>query len=184
MSPFMPFLPDEIYTNLTGEESVHLASWPDMDVDFDEKLIAEMKVVRELVEVGHRARRETKIKVKQPLSGLSFINYHLTSEFSSELIDLIKGELNVKNIEFKTDDTKELGMEYDTNITEELKHEGDIRELIRSIQEERKNLGLQPTQKIDLIIPDFAKDDLDYISKKIMAREIKVGETMAIVVAP
>lgn len=183
LSPFMPFLADEMYANLTGEESVHLADWPNMDTDFDEKLIADMKSLRELVEVGHRVRRETKMKVKQPLGKLSIFNYPIISQFSNELIELIKGELNVKNIEFTTDISEGLKLGYDLNITDELKREGEIRELIRSIQEERKKLGLQPTQKIDLVVPEFAKNDLEFITKKIMAREIKVGEVMAVTVA-
>lgn len=185
ISPFMPFLSDEIYTNLTGEESVHLATWPNIDTDFDEKLISDMKSLREMIEVGHRVRKETKIKVKQPLNKLLILNYELlnNSKYFNDLIGLIKGELNVKNVEFKTDDSKELKIEYDLNITDELKLEGEIRELVRSIQEERKKLGLSPTQKINLTIPEFAKTEIEFLKKRIMASEIKVGEAMTISVA-
>jgi len=69
LSPFMPFISEEIYTSLTGNESVHLSLWPQVNQkSIDEKIMADMGLVREIAEAGQRTRKVVKIKVRQPLS--------------------------------------------------------------------------------------------------------------------
>lgn len=99
MAPFTPFIAEEIYRGLTGEESVHLADWPEVKEELiNEKLNEEMKLVRDMVTMGLKLRTDDKKKVRQPLSEL-VINKHLTEE----AIGILKEEINVKKVTIKDD---------------------------------------------------------------------------------
>ncbi|MDO8638431.1 MAG: class I tRNA ligase family protein, partial [Candidatus Daviesbacteria bacterium] len=146
LAPFMPFISEEIFRNLTGEESVHLQDFPLGDKSLlDERLVREMGIVRELVEIGHSERKKANIKLRQPLS--KFI-YFAKDELNEDLEKIVADELNVKNIEYQKSSGEELKGEMDTNITQELKEEGEARELIRQIQSLRKEQGLTLKDKI------------------------------------
>lgn len=102
IAPIVPFISDEIYVNLTGEESVHLADYP----KYDEKMIQEgiekkMNLVRELISLGRNAREDVKIKVRQPLSEVILDGKN--EEIIGDLVQLIKEELNVKTVTFVSD---------------------------------------------------------------------------------
>ncbi len=102
IAPIVPFVADEIYVNLTGEESVHLADYP----QYDKKMIQEaiekkMDLVRELISLGRNAREEAKIKVRQPLSEVILDGKN--EELIKDLVQLIKEELNVKTVTFASD---------------------------------------------------------------------------------
>ncbi|MBR3749421.1 MAG: class I tRNA ligase family protein, partial [Firmicutes bacterium] len=98
--PFAPFLTDELYTNLIGEETVHLAAYPKADASLiDEALEERMDLVRSIVTMGRGVREKTKIKVRQPLSEIL-----LDGKFEEKIgymADLIKEELNVKTVRFE-----------------------------------------------------------------------------------
>ncbi len=101
LAPISPFISDEIYTKLTGEESVHLADYP----EYDSKLINEniekrMDLIRELISMGRNAREDAKIKVRQPISEILIDGKD--EKLISDLVPLIKEELNVKNVIFIT----------------------------------------------------------------------------------
>ena len=143
MAPFTPFLSEEIYRNLTGEESVHLAEYPVADETLtDEQLSEEMKNARLVVALGLKFRADAKCKVRQPLQ------YVAGPPMSEELQEMVKEELNVKEYQVKKEspDTIEL----DTDITPELKLEGEAREVIRAIQEGRKKAGFNVADRITL----------------------------------
>lgn len=177
MAPAMPFFADYLFIAVKedGEkESVHLATWPVADakkINFD--LATKMQETRNAVNLALAQRQSAGIKVKQPLGSLKIKN-----KISDELIYLIEDEINVKKIIF--DDKMEKEVELDTSITEELKEEGQVREIIRSIQEERKNAGLKPA---DEIFVDFAADEnlasvaqknKDVICREVHAKDINI----------
>jgi len=145
LAPFNPFLAEEMYKNLTGEESVHLTSWIDFDSKLiDEKLERVMVLVREVSEKGHAARKRLKIKVRQPLAAVTVVGGSLEMEFKTigedgfcQLTELIEAELNVKKVIFGRSDG-EIEVEFDAKITTELGQEAQARELVRSIQNLRK----------------------------------------------
>ncbi|MEK7450727.1 MAG: isoleucine--tRNA ligase [Patescibacteria group bacterium] len=173
LAPFVPFISDEMFTNLTGEESVHLQNYPLKDESLlDEKLIDDMSFVRNVVELGHAKRRELDIKVRQPLSKFSIFN----SKFSidEELIGLIKDELNVKKVVLAKN-KGELSVEFDTNITKELQEEMEARDIIRQIQEERKKLGTELNDEINVTLPDWPLPFESLIKKKALIRNLKKG---------
>jgi isoleucyl-tRNA synthetase len=146
MAPFTPFISEEIYKNLTDEESVHLADFPMADEKLiDEKLNEEMASVREIISEGLQLRARAGIKVRQPLKVAS-IKYKVES---MDLKNIIQEELNVKGI--KIDDKQEDNIKLDTNISEELKLEGQARELIRAVQEMRKEAGYEVDNRIEIV---------------------------------
>src|SRR3989339_477830 len=141
MAPFTPFVAEEIYKNLSGEESVHLVDFPAADEKMvDDELNKQMQLVRRFVKMGLAARAKAGIKVRQPLKELM-----VNEIIDDNLLDLLKEEVNVKKIGFYGSIEKDPGIyiEQEGNsmaglnivITDELRLEGEARELIRRIQE-------------------------------------------------
>ena len=117
IAPITPFISEEIYQNLTGEESVHLATFP----SYSEKLIkseieTRMDLVRDLISLGRNVREEEKIKVRQPISEVILDGKN--KEILKGLEDLIKEELNVKEIVFEQDLTKYMDFQVKPNFKE------------------------------------------------------------------
>jgi isoleucyl-tRNA synthetase len=102
-----------------------------------------MSRVREIVSLALMKRTEAKIKVRQPLARLT-----TKVEIGEAYIKTIKEELNVKEITHDTNQVDEAML--DTTITPELQKEGDIRELIRAVQDLRKAKGLIPKDRANL----------------------------------
>ena len=173
MAPFTPFLAEEIYKNLTGEESVHLADYPTVDknlIDLD--LVSEMKAVRYIVSHGLELRAKAGVKVRQPLSEIVIIG----SISQKELEAVVLEELNVKKITINTNLPEPELMRLNTNITPELKLEGEGREIIRAIQEGRKKAGFNVEDRI--VLGYQGKENVfemfgDMIAKEVLATEIK-----------
>ncbi len=169
MAPYTPFIAEEIYKNLTGEESVHLCDFPKSNKKFvDGELSEEMKVARDVINTGLGIRVEEKIKVRQPL--LELIT---SAKGLEEFGDMIKDELNVKEVKFveKIDTNnpdlviRDLYSEPDestavinitiqvalnTKITPDLKLEGQAREIIRFIQVMRKEADYEVENRIQV----------------------------------
>jgi isoleucyl-tRNA synthetase len=143
-----------------------------------------MDLVRQIVEVGHRVRKEQKLKVRQPLKEIQ-INLPKDKQFRCQIIldayfSLIKEELNVKNLKLSTNVTKEITVSYNTILTGRLKREGQARELIREIQKERRKLELKPDQYINLELSDYPQEFESLIKRKVMAKNIKKGKKLVI----
>ncbi len=105
MAPVVPFLSEEIYTNLTGEYSVHTSDFPKYNESYIDELLEEkMDKVRDLISIGRYVREENKIRVRQPLEEILLDGKN--ELLIGNLTDLIKEELNVKKVTF-IDDTSE-----------------------------------------------------------------------------
>ena len=101
-APIIPFTTEEIYTKLTNEESVHLADYPIYDESkINEKIETKMDLVRDLISLGRNVREEVKIKVRQPINEVILDGKN--EQIIGDLVDLIKEELNVKNVIFESD---------------------------------------------------------------------------------
>ncbi|MGP1487800.1 MAG: isoleucine--tRNA ligase [Peptoanaerobacter stomatis] len=115
IAPLAPFISDEIYTKLTGEKSVHISYYPVFDQSkVDLALENKMDMVKNLVKLGRASREEAKIKVRQPISKV-VIDKNI-KEVIGELTELIKEELNVKNVEFAQDITSFMNYDIKPNF--------------------------------------------------------------------
>ena len=102
IAPVCPFISEEIFRGLTNEESVHLTDFPVSDKKLiNEKIETKMDLVRDLISLGRGAREEVKIKVRQPLSEVVLDGKN--KDILSDLVPLIKEELNVHEVTFTND---------------------------------------------------------------------------------
>jgi isoleucyl-tRNA synthetase len=166
IAPVMPFMAEYTYQVVSGlnysntNKSVHLENWSETK-NIDSEIIKKMQQIRNIVSLGLEARDKANIKVRQPLNLLK-IKYD-TSKLGAHLIELIKDEVNVKNLSFDpslADNTVSL----DIDLTPELLKEGYVRDLIRFIQSERKNKKLVPENEILLLI-ETEKEMQDIINE-------------------
>jgi len=166
LAPFLPFLTEEIYQNLNKSKSVHLTDYPIANKKLiNKELEKDMEFVRKVVELGHFLRTKAKIKVRQPLKELKI---ETRKKIDSELINLIKEELNIKKISLEKKIQKEKGwliheeeivLSLDTQITPDLKKEGLLREILRHIQELRKAGKYKRSDLVEL----YFETDSDFI---------------------
>ena len=183
LAPFTPFLAEELYHNLTGDnESIHLKDWLPAS-EIDNSMLRDMNALRTAVNDGLSKRASEGIKVRQPLASVKLINtisQDTSAEVAQFLIDIAKDELNVKSVEIVTDSEPESAQPsvvYDLTITPELKREGLMREIVRHVQSARKQAGLQIDDRIVLSI---SSDDSE-ISQAIDAfADIIKSETLAV----
>ncbi|OHA18761.1 MAG: hypothetical protein A2664_04615 [Candidatus Taylorbacteria bacterium RIFCSPHIGHO2_01_FULL_46_22b] len=154
MAPFTPFFADYLYQSAKGErESVHLEEWRNISekrlAKSDQGILEDMSEVRKVVSLALEARAKANIKVRQPLATLRIKNNESGIQKNAELLALIQDEVNVKKI--LVDEKIAGDVELDVAITPELKKEGDVREIIRTIQELRKEKGLQQGEMATLL---------------------------------
>ena len=183
LAPFTPFLAEELYHNLTGDnESIHLKDWLPAG-EIDSSMLRDMNALRTAVNDGLSKRASEGIKVRQPLASVKLINtisQDTPAEVAQFLIDIAKDELNVKSVEIVTDSESESvqpSVVYDLTITPELKREGLMREIVRHVQSARKQAGLQIDDRIVLSI---SSDDSE-ISQAVDAfADVIKSETLAV----
>lgn len=160
MAPITPFLSEELFRILTGSESVHLCMWPEVG-HINELVITKMNYIREVISDGLAQRAQAGLKVRQPLKEVSIEGGPTFLHNLEEVyLDILKEELNVKSVNIKTA-TKTPKIKLDTTITPELKREGLMRELIRHVQQARKQANLEVDNRIELGI---VTDDVDVLS--------------------
>lgn len=174
LAPFIPFISDIIFRNLTKKDSVHLSEWPDFEYKVNTNLIDEMKIIRNIVEKAHSERKTKNLAVRQPLSKLTVSNYEVKTP---DLIKLIKDEVNVKDVEF-IKGKGDVKVKLNTKITSELEEEAKTRDFIRKIQQERKNMGIVLTQYIKVENPWLPKSNylLQNIKEKALVSQLSYGE--------
>jgi len=153
MAPVTPFYAEYLWGRVreeSGAESVHLAKWP-KGGEVDSVVLGEMSMVREFVTLALEARTKANVKVRQPLQAL-----YMNVEMEVMYTDIIASEINVKQV--LADTAMEERMRLDTTITPALKQEGNVRELMRAIQDARKNAGLEPNDRIVLWLSEATKE--------------------------
>lgn len=178
LAPFIPFISEEMYTNLTGEESVHLADWPEVN----EKLIndgleKEMNDARQIVESAHALRKQAEVKVRIPVREMS---YSGPEELSEKVLAIVRDEINAYKLSFasKNDVYSVEAKTSDDNLDLNF---GLARDIVRKVQEERKNLKTKPNEKVVITIPFWPKEHEDYIKRKALISKITEGEKFSVV---
>ncbi len=181
LAPVMPFLAERIYQDIGGaKESVHLEQWSAVvktgllgklfGGKDDEKIISEMRSVREIVSLGLEARAKAKIKVRQPLASLK-----IKSNLPAEYLTLIAEEVNVKEVVIDESLVEEVLL--DTVITKELEEEGKMRDLLREVQELRKTHNLNPSDRVKL----FANQAHYDLAQKFASEFLRVAGVVEII---
>lgn len=149
MAPFVPFFSEALWLSLGNKNSIHLEDWPNQNLKFkikNSKLLDAMSEVRRLASLVLAEREKAGIKVRQPLRELRIKNKELGR--NKELLDILADEINVKEIIY---DNKLKGeIELDTKITPELRNEGIMRELMRTVQGLRHDAKYNPADTIAL----------------------------------
>lgn len=183
LAPFTPFLAEELYHNLTGDnESIHLKDWLPAG-EIDNSMLRDMNALRTAVNDGLSKRASEGIKVRQPLASVKLVNtisQDTPAEVAQFLIDIAKDELNVKSVEIVTDSESESAQPsvvYDLTITPELKREGLMREIVRHVQSARKQAGLQIDDRIVLSI---SSDDSEIYQAIDAFADVIKSETLAV----
>ena len=175
MAPIVPYFSEEMYTNLTGEKSVHLADFPKYDESKLEDLLEEkMDLVRELISIGRNIREEQKLRVRQPLSEILIDGKN--SMVIGELTELIKEELNVKKVTYIQDTSLYMNFTVKPNFRVVGKVFGAN---LKEFQEKLLNLSLTDIKKLqnnESIKMNIAGNDTDIYSDMVDIRiDAKVG---------
>ena len=187
MAPFTPFLAEELYRKLTGGESVHLLNWP-TDGQLDEAAITDMALLRQAINDGLSQRAAAGLKVRQPLAHATIVDVLQPSGAAHEAAyaEIIKEELNLKAVDFSRsnpddNDTAVPGslVILDTVVTPALKQEGLMREIIRNVQNARKQAGLSVEDRIELQLGSTDDEVVAAYTTSEMAEIIK-QETLAV----
>lgn len=206
LAPFAPFITEAIYENLVKDqlkgvkESIHLTAFPHEDTEFLEKnsgLLLQMDTVRDIVTLGQAARVDSQMKVRQPLAKLEVISDREEgnkTELEDWMKQLIMDELNVKEVhethkftgekEWIIKEEPGIKVALDTKLTKALAKEGLLREISRTIQSERKKIGLQIGDKVKIQLNTESKEIKEILismEKDLMeatgAEEVKSVET-------
>ncbi len=195
MAPIAPFISEEIYQSLKKscvemKESVHLEFWPKYDAKLiSEEINSNMKLVRAVVSKALDERKKANIPVRQALSKLTIPSFK-GAKLDADYLDLIKDELNVKEVIVGKEVAEVTSTEYvvvlDTNITPDLLREGISREFIRKINDARKEMKLTIKDKISISVEveeKNVKESLTQfaseIKQSVQATELKVGKVSA-----
>jgi len=170
LAPISPFLPDHLWRQLVAgtdlPDSVHLSDWPQPG-PINQPLLDEMAQARTFIADGLAKRAEVKIKVRQPLQSVTI------PELADEYKEIIADELNVKAVNWG----KELQL--DLKITPELKQEGLMREVVRHVQNARKQAGLDVDDRIHLAFETEAKD-LEALFENRELTDVMLRETLTV----
>ncbi|HSV95019.1 MAG TPA: isoleucine--tRNA ligase [Spirochaetia bacterium] len=179
-APIIPFISEYLYRHLTGEESVHLTDWPTaIDTKaIDKTLLDNMVLVRKVCEMGNGERKNLGLPIKQALASITVKGKFSTIKEEAELLQLIKEELNVEDVFFADGNDS---VSYDVVITAKLKDKGNAREIVRSIQEARKQAGCRLDERIEIELPDWPKTYEDDIKRKALVSKISKGQELKVV---
>ena len=181
LAPFTPFVAEQLFQKLrlpTDEVSVHLEKWPEINF-VNEKLLEQMTEARSVVEAALALRGGAGIKVRQPLAKLT-----IKTNLPESLRAVVASEVNVKEVEINESQTEVAVL--DTVLTAELKAEGEVRDFIRAIQEQRKQDGLMPGEEVTLWVNgneeslDLLKTFESEIKKATSSRNLILGEVSGV----
>ncbi len=174
IAPITPFIAEELYRNLTNEESVHLADYPKSKPElYNPKLEEKMDLVRNFIRLGRNIREEVKIKVREPLKCVYLDGRK--KEIIGNLVPLIEEELNVKEVVFIDDLSEYMNFLVKPNFKEVGKVFGSkIKEFQNSLsnlsQEDIMHLQKEETIKIEFM-EETINIDANMVDIRVEAKE-------------
>jgi isoleucyl-tRNA synthetase len=186
-APCIPLLSETIYQNLkltNSPESLHLVLWPRIEENTEEEnnLISAMSIAQEIINLGRSLRQELKLKIRQPLSQIIIAKEYAENKYLGYFESLILSELNIKQLVFAEQAEKVL---FNTEITPELLAEGLARELIHTVQNLRKNSGLEVSDRIKLYInlqdnnlKAILESQSEYIKAEVLAQDLLFADNL------
>ncbi len=179
-APFTPFFAELVHHNLVDENSsIHLTDWPEAGSDYlNQNLEKEMKVIEDIVERGRGLRRDKQIKLRHPLASLK-VGLEAPLQYQSELESLLLNELNVKEVIWSQSESG-LEVDYDYQLTAELKQEAQARDLIREVQNLRRKAKLKIDEQAVVQVPDWPQQWQDEIEERTNTT-LKKGAKMKLV---
>ncbi len=174
LAPITPFISEEIFRNLTDLPSVHLELWPEATSHYmNPSLELEMKLARQVVEVGHAIRKSENMRVKTPLRNLAITIAGDFSSIQDAVWETVLEELNIKNISIN--DTVFYPKTKVEISDEMLVKEGDARDIIRKIQQERKSLGTSLSEKVNVVLDAWPTEFENEIKSKALVENLSKG---------
>ena len=193
MAPFAPFFAEYLYQTVkdkglkikdSSNESVHLEPWPSSAKasEGQGEIITRMKEVRRITSLALEARAKANIKVRQPLATLKIRNPKSEIRNKREFLNLIKEEINVKEVVF--DETLQNEVELDVTMTPELREEWILRELVRFVQGMRKKGGFVAGESATLLVSAdgsskrFIEQNEQELSRVAFLKNIIIQETI------
>jgi isoleucyl-tRNA synthetase len=154
IAPLTPYIAESVYRGVGGKmESVHLEEWPANSKEHDLKIIEAMAEIRRLASVALEIRQRSGVKVRQPLAKIMLAHDRFTSD--PKLLEILLDEINVKACEVDTSQKEEVVL--DTELTEALRQEGAVRDIVRAVQDMRKKACLMPEDVVSLILETDTK---------------------------
>ncbi|MDP2684429.1 MAG: isoleucine--tRNA ligase [bacterium] len=184
MAPFTPFIAETLFQEIRNPacagrpkseirnkvESVHLEVWPKAG-EVNQDILDDMQEARKIVEASLSLRKEAKIKVRQVLQKLT-----IDKDLSEGLKKIIADEVNVKEVVVGGN------LELDTKLTDELKKEGLVREIVRAVNQIRKEKGLTRENRVRVVyetkdeeLKAVFEEFNEEIKKQVLAEELKAG---------
>lgn len=181
LAPITPFITEEIYKNLTGNESVHLSLWPKADENLiNLNLEQEMQGATEVASVIHGRRKNCIVPVRIPIKKLS---YSGPRKLSDEICKIVSEEVNVYDLKYKGENENFVSEGNENELTDVSNQDvaaGNARELIRKIQKERKNLGTRLDEKVIVELPSWPKEFEAEIKKKALIENLIKKDTFKV----
>jgi isoleucyl-tRNA synthetase len=178
-APIAPFFSEIIYQHMdqAKAKSIHLEDWPVADEKYlNDALEQEMSLVRQVAEKAHAVRKELKIKVRQPLASVTVV----APGKAADALSILRQEINVEEVTWAYKKDEQLTVQLDTAITEELKAKGEMREVMRVIQDLRKEANVAFDTLVDVELPSWPKEFEEEIKKKTLVKNLLKGESKKI----
>lgn len=176
IAPIAPFTVEEIYKNLTGEESVHLTEFPVAErKTIDKNIEMEMNDARFLSSLILSTRKNSGVAVKIKIRK---INYAGPYEIQEQIIKIVKDEANIGELIYLGKE-KDFQLSPSQNITDSSNQDleaGEARSIIRQIQEERKKMGTRLDDRVDVVLPNWPKEFEEEIKRKALVRNLSEGK--------
>ncbi len=187
MAPAMPFMAENLWQKVSGHKftnenrSVHLETWNELGElsEVEINVLLQMSLVRKIVELGLAARDEAGVKIRQMLGSITVMAKE--AALTEEYLDLIKDELNIQQVIWEKGETDYPSIGLNTTITPELKKEGIKRELVRLINNLRKDLDLTLSDVAsvsvvgaDELISEVLKEKNEEIKKDTLSASVEI----------